>query len=149
MLYFHWTLITSNELHCFFWAKKNFLLFVLLPSRQSCNTSYLTPQINCTFIASSFLAFLVTLLILDAICFINSLYFDILNNLLKRLIELIKKAKKEGREATLIYHKLDIDGQRNRPSVTKNNNTGLSQQKDTVLGGGMQLHSSIQWRGKH
>ena len=117
----------------FFWAKKNFLLFVLLSSRQSCNTSYLTPKSTAHSHHPLFLAFLVTLLILDAICFINSLYFDILNNLLKRLIEiLIYEAKKEGREATLIYHKLDIDGERNRPSVTKNNNTGLSQQKDTV-----------------
>ena len=128
-IFTQWTLITSNELHCLFWARKNFLLFVLLPSRQSCNTSQ-TVQVAPRSTAHShhplFLAFLVTLLILDAICFINTLYFDILNSLLKRLIELIKEAKKEGREATLIYHKLDIDGERNRPSVTKNNNTGLS-----------------------
>ena len=37
----------------------------------------------------------------------------------RRLVKVLKDAKKEGREAKLVYDKLYIDGQRYRPSAKK------------------------------
>ena len=37
----------------------------------------------------------------------------------RRLVKVLKDAKKEGREAKLVYDKLYIDGQRNSPSAKK------------------------------